>query len=136
MTLYCTNKTPDVTDLGAAYCDAYGMKYCEISPKPKRARAYWGETGYKGVYEFKFVTFGEHDPREFGERYSKQTWYFYESLNVITQINPSKINDKRDDIINDPWKYGEKAVYDRILPEAFLKRLKEKEESRRKKEGL
>lgn len=82
----------------------------------------------------KFITFGDHDPREIGERCLKQTWYFYESLNVITQISPSEINDKRDDIINDPWKYGEKAVYDRIYPEEFLKRLREKKESRKKEE--
>lgn len=108
MVWQCTNERPHLSDVGAELCDAGGMKYVDVSDK--NTRGYWGKTEYEGVFVFEFITFG--DNRGVWQNYKRQTWFFYESLNVITPISPDEINEKKDEIINDPWKYGHKAVYD------------------------
>lgn len=130
MRWHCTNTQPHISDIGAALCNAEGMKYVKVSVD--RTRGYWGETGYDGVFVLTFITFGEDNPHSIWQSHQKQTWYFYESLNVITKIDPSRINDKRNEIINDPWKYGYKAVYNEILSEEQVKAREAREELKRK----
>jgi len=127
MTFYCTNEKPHISDIGAG-----GGKYVRISPKDEHTRGYWSKTEYEGVFVFAFITFGER--QGIWQSTNKQVWYFYESLNEFTQIPPEKIDGKKSEIINDPWKYGHKAVYDRIISKEELDKMqKNKEDYSRKK---
>lgn len=136
MRWHCTNTQPHISDIGAALCNAEGMKYVKVSVD--RTRGYWGETGYDGVFVLTFITFGEDNQQSIWQSHHIQTWYFYESLNVVTKIDPSRIDEKWNEIINDPWKYGYKAVYNEILSEEQIKareeRIKSEKESQRKRQ--
>lgn len=131
-TFYCTDELPNISDIGAELVGHVG-KYVRISPQPARTRGYWRKTSYEGVYALDFITFSEKR-QGWTERYNTQTWFFYESLNIFTQIPPEEINSKKSEIINDPWKYGHKAVYYRIISEEEKeKKQKNKEDYSRKK---
>lgn len=109
MEFYCTDKNNGG--------DEYSVK---IYPEQKGTKGYWKKTRYEGVYRFEFITYGDGNGiiQIINDR---QIWYFYESLNIFTQISPSDFDSKRSEIIDDPWMYGHKAEYE----EQYRQRIKQ-----------
>ena len=135
---YCTDEKPHASDVTASLNDltSHNWKYVTVTPYPKRSTTYWSTTDWDGVYLFKLVTHAIKEENEFWNKASVDYFYFYESLNIITPvIDPSKMtSDKEKEIMNNPWKYGEKAVYNRIITEEDINKQKEQERKRKEKE--